>query len=144
MAAPGIRVGQVWQDADRRSRNRTIRVDAVDATHVDATIMSDDLGKQRIGRHTRIAKARMKPTSTGYRLIADAPEWEAVLLDGRHEWWGIRNIPTGQLIAAMSGAPARWTTKALAEEDVVALGRDERPTRSLDMVPTVGDPFRSE
>jgi hypothetical protein len=71
MDTPGFRVGQRWQDCDKRSRNRVIEITKVDATHVDAKIVSDDLGPQRIGRNTRIAKARMKPTSTGYRLVSE-------------------------------------------------------------------------
>lgn len=134
MDTPGFRVGQRWQDCDKRSRNRVVEITNVDAAHVDAKIVSDDLGPQRIGRNTRIARARMKPTSTGYRLLADTPDWETVLLDGRHEWWGIRHIPTARCIARWDGTPARWTTKALADEDAAALGRGEKATRSLDIL----------
>jgi hypothetical protein len=76
METPGIRVGQRWRDNDKRSRNRVIEIIAVDATHIDAKIVSDDLGPQRVGRKTRIAKARLKPTSTGYRLVSE-PDGDA-------------------------------------------------------------------
>ena len=140
MDTPGIRAGQTYRDLDKHALNHTIRIDRLDANNAEATILSDGRGPMRIGRHTSVPLAKLR---TSWQLLADAPDWETVLLDGRHEWWGIRHIPTGQHIAALSGAPARWTEKRLAEEDVAALARDERPSKSLDMLPTVGDPFRS-
>lgn len=83
----------------------------------------------RAGRHTSVPIAKLR---TGWELVSDAPDWEVVLLDGRHEWWGIRNIPTGRHIARWDGTPARWTSAALAGVDVDALGRGEKATRSLD------------
>lgn len=89
-AAEGsVRVGSVWADNDWRATGRTLRVDAVDydvrrgqrvavctvvtnTTHVQADL---DAGRHwaadRRGRTTRIAVERMRPTSTGYRLVSE-------------------------------------------------------------------------
>lgn len=140
MGTPGIRPGQTYRDLDKHALNRTIRIDRLNHNNAEATILTDDRNPKRAGRNTSVPIAKL---GTGWEMVADAPDWEPVLLDGRHEWWGIRHIATGQFIAALSGAPARWTKQQLAEEDAAALGRDERPTRSHDMLRTAGDPFRS-
>jgi hypothetical protein len=131
MDTPGIRAGQTYRDLDRHALNRTIRIDRLNLTIADATILTDGRNPKRIGRHTSIPIANL---GTRWELLADAPEWEAVELDDRHGWWGIRHIPTGQHIARWDGTPARWTTRALADEDVAALGRGENATRSLDIL----------
>lgn len=128
---PGVRVGQTYRDLDKHSKNRTVRIDAASATYVDATILTDDRGPHRVGRKTSIPVARIP---AGWELVADTPDWEPVLLDERHDWWGIRHIATQQWIARWDGTPARWTTKALAEEDVAALGRGDKPGQSLDII----------
>lgn len=128
---PGIRVGQTYRDLDKHSKNRTVRIDAANAIYADATILTDDRGPHRVGRKTSIPVARIP---TGWQLLADAPDWEVVVLDGRHEWWGIRHIATARHIARWDGTPARWTSKALADEDAAALGRGEKAVRSLDIL----------
>lgn len=57
-----VKVGQVWQDNDKRSSYRKGRVIAVSDTHARM-----DWGTTK----TSIKLTRFKPTSTGYRLIED-------------------------------------------------------------------------
>lgn len=64
---PDVKVGQVWEDNDPRTYKRPLRVLSLDDTH--ATVQSPS----GMGRVTRIRLDRFKPTSTGYRLIKDAP-----------------------------------------------------------------------
>jgi hypothetical protein len=71
---PAVRVGQVWQDADKRGYGRRVRVVEVDATHAVVELFvgrgtGNDQAKP--GRRTRIRLDRFRPTSTGYRLIQD-------------------------------------------------------------------------
>lgn len=92
----GVRPGQFWADADPRSAGRTLRVDWVTGDGVICTIITNTTVAQeqidswlrkhpsgspkcpraqdRRGKTTRIALARFRPTSTGYRLIHDAPD----------------------------------------------------------------------
>jgi hypothetical protein len=70
-AFPEVRVGQVWADNDSRSSGRTLRVDAVDVRYAYCTVLTAGEPGGRTGRHTRIALERMRPTSTGYRLVGD-------------------------------------------------------------------------
>jgi hypothetical protein len=70
-----VRPGQIWADNDKRSEGRHIRVLEVDDTHatvvqVDIRGMVDSRTRQR---QTRIRLDRFRPTSTGYRLVQDAP-----------------------------------------------------------------------
>jgi hypothetical protein len=87
---PAIRTGQIWADNDKRNKGRTLRVDHVTTTldgepfKVFCTILtnSDEVQASldahpnsyidRRGKQTAIDVSRMRPTSTGYRLIQDA------------------------------------------------------------------------
>ncbi|MFI2664860.1 DUF6354 family protein [Micromonospora carbonacea] len=84
--SPTVRPGQIWEDNDYRAKGRTLRVDAVDDTHAECTVLTDrttatyrhpggyvhQLGSTAtVGRKTRIARRRFRPTSTGYRLVQD-------------------------------------------------------------------------
>ncbi|MET8985880.1 hypothetical protein ABZW49_10565 [Nonomuraea wenchangensis] len=93
---PDVRPGQVWADNDERSAGRTLRVDAIEGDKAVCTVLtnSDDTQKhldayERPGRSRypsgpllrdtrgkvrRISLSRFRPTSTGYRLIADSPK----------------------------------------------------------------------
>lgn len=89
-AEDAVRVGQVWADNDTRAKGRTLRVLAVEhdarmgkdvalcrvLTNSDDTQQDLDRGRpwatDRRGRTTRIAVERMRPTSTGYRLVSEA------------------------------------------------------------------------
>lgn len=72
--SPTVRVHQVWADNDRRAAGRKVRVVEVDDTHAtveQADSRAHDRGHP--GRRTRIRLDRFRPTSTGYRLLVDAP-----------------------------------------------------------------------
>jgi hypothetical protein len=92
MEQPDVRVGQIYADNDPRSEGRTLRVDDVrpgtdgrpvavctiltNSAEVQAALddpTSGYRGQDPRGRQTRIAVRRMAPTSTGYRLVQDAP-----------------------------------------------------------------------
>ena len=71
-----VRPGQVWADNDKRSAGRQVRIVEVDATHALVELhiprgIGDDHAKP--GRRTRIRLDRFRPTTTGYRLVEDAP-----------------------------------------------------------------------
>lgn len=57
-----IQVGQVWEDADPRSRGRYLVVEAVEEGYVGCQVL-------KTGKKTRICRNRFKPSSTGYRLL---------------------------------------------------------------------------
>lgn len=65
-------VGQVWADNDWRSEGRTVRIVSVGASRVIAEVLTERFGKvPRSKRQTRILISRLRPNSTGYRLIQD-------------------------------------------------------------------------
>ncbi len=72
-----VRPGQIWQDNDPRAHDRTVRVVEITDTHAIVALhtprgVSDDHAKP--GRRTRIRLDRFRPTSTGYRLVQEAPD----------------------------------------------------------------------
>lgn len=82
---PDVRPTQIWADNDARSEGRTLRVDTIEdvrycggASHLTAicTVLTpaNAYPTGRAGHQVRIRVSRMKPTSTGYRLVQDAPE----------------------------------------------------------------------
>lgn len=75
--------GQIWADNDKRVEGRQIRVDSIDGRFANCTVTQDaapnpktrverPAGHTNVGKTTRIALERFKPTSTGYRLIPAA------------------------------------------------------------------------
>jgi hypothetical protein len=76
-----VKPGQVWADQDPRSAGRTLRVDRIEGTKAVCTVLTNIGNTQwRIehgnraardmrGKTTRIALARFKPASNGYRLV---------------------------------------------------------------------------
>lgn len=70
-----VRVGQIWQDNDPRiaemkKGRRLISVTAVGDTHATVeTWYEDEIGKN--SRTGRVRLNRFRPSSTGYKLIAD-------------------------------------------------------------------------
>lgn len=60
-----LAVGQIWEDIDPRGRRRFRVVDLTAGHAVVETLSS--------GRRSRIMRTRFRPTSTGYRLIEQAP-----------------------------------------------------------------------
>ncbi|MER6010207.1 hypothetical protein [Streptomyces bluensis] len=73
MTRPDVQVGQVWADNDERSAGRTVRVDEVDSRYAYCTVLTSAAPGGRTGQRTRIALERMRPTSTGYRLLDSMP-----------------------------------------------------------------------
>lgn len=81
-----VRPGQIWTDNDPRSTGRTIRVERIFRDQALCTILTngdgvqrrldrgDSLVRDRRGKQTSISLVRFCPTSTGYRLVADAPQ----------------------------------------------------------------------
>jgi hypothetical protein len=71
-ATHGVKIGQLWQDNDPRYKKvRTLRIDE---------LWVNSRGELRArchvletGRAAFIAVRRFKPTSTGYRLVKEAP-----------------------------------------------------------------------
>ena len=86
---PDVRPGQVWADNDPRAAGRRIRVASLDGDYANCTVVQDRIdpepphsrpgrgierppGHSNVGRPTRIAIERFRPTSSGYRLVTDA------------------------------------------------------------------------
>ena len=61
---PVVKVGQVWQDCDKRSYGRRVRVVRVEDPYVYVEAVAT-------GRKARLMLRRMRPTSTGFRLVED-------------------------------------------------------------------------
>lgn len=59
---PDVRVGDVWEDCDKRVDGRRLTVTAVDEAHVTCTTFAK-------GRISRIKRSRFVPISTGYKLV---------------------------------------------------------------------------
>jgi hypothetical protein len=59
-----VKVGQVWEDMDWRIKGRRLRVYSVGDDY--ARVENVETGKR-----TRIKVKRLKPGSTGYRLVED-------------------------------------------------------------------------
>ncbi|WP_030506393.1 DUF6354 family protein [Microbispora rosea] len=73
---PDVKPGQIWQDCDKRSSGRKVRVIAVGETH--ATVEQVVTGRTtRQPRQSRIRLDRFRPTSTGYRLVSDGEARDA-------------------------------------------------------------------
>jgi hypothetical protein len=83
---PEVKVGQVWADNDSRAQGRTLRVEAIDGDKAVCIVLTNyaevqeslDLGKTNLrdarGKKVRIKLSRMRPTSTGYRLVKNVGE----------------------------------------------------------------------
>lgn len=81
-----VKVGQVWADNDKRAAARTLKVIRVEADTRKGVakpgeavavceVLTDRkdvaVGQSQVGRIVRIRVDRMRPTSTGYRLVAN-------------------------------------------------------------------------
>lgn len=67
-----VAVGQVWADNDWRSRGRTVRIVAIEKNKVLVETITGIGGKPVAKRRpTRILLNRLRPNSTGYRLVSD-------------------------------------------------------------------------
>lgn len=63
----GIKVGQIWQDNDKRMNGRQIKVISIEGAYAFCR------HPQGIGRPVRIRLDRFRPTSTGFVLISEQP-----------------------------------------------------------------------
>lgn len=71
---PTVHPGQTWADNDPRSEGRTLRVDAVDDGRAVCTVLTDVGGTPAPPRKPSLIRlGRFRATSTGYRLVQDAP-----------------------------------------------------------------------
>jgi hypothetical protein len=81
-----VRPGQTWADCDPRCEGRTLRVEAIEQIwygsgemralidYAVCLVLTRIGGKPATSRRvTRIRVSNMRPTSTGYRLVADVP-----------------------------------------------------------------------
>jgi hypothetical protein len=77
-----VKPGQIWADNDKRQQGRTLLVERVDGDRALCRILTNrDVVQRDIERHyaagmqdrhgktVSVAVARMRPTSTGYRLV---------------------------------------------------------------------------
>jgi hypothetical protein len=91
---PDVRPGQIWADNDKRSKGRTLQVDQIISdrtsgdlvavckilTNADSTQRELDdpkilwSSRDMRGQRVRVKVSRMRPTSTGYRLMQDVPQ----------------------------------------------------------------------
>jgi hypothetical protein len=72
--SPAVKVGQIWEDNDPRMEGRRVRVTAIDDTHATVVLCQPrpPVSSAKPGRRTRIRLDRFRPTSTGYRYVADS------------------------------------------------------------------------
>ncbi len=71
---PVPKIGQIWADNDPRSKGRTIRIVSVNERFVQAETLTPAKGyisETSTGRITRIRVDRLRPSTTGYRLMQD-------------------------------------------------------------------------
>ncbi len=71
-----VKIGQVWQDCDKRFPDRRIKVHSfitdANGAPTHARLLTQDArgpGGWSVGPTTKISIRRMKPGSTGYRLV---------------------------------------------------------------------------
>lgn len=68
-----VKPGQVWEDCDWRNVGRRVRVESVDVSYAHCvTVMETGGVVAARPRKTRILLERMRPMSTGFRLVEDA------------------------------------------------------------------------
>lgn len=82
--------GQIWADNDRRATGRTIRIDRITNGTATCTVLTNRAAAQdeldrgqtyltdRRGTTVRVRLDRLRPTSTGYRLIQHADGTKAL------------------------------------------------------------------
>jgi hypothetical protein len=63
-----VKIGQVWEDCDRRTRGKNPRLLTVVAIETDGQMVKV---KSSRGPTTWIKASRLKPGSTGYKLVKD-------------------------------------------------------------------------
>jgi hypothetical protein len=70
---PDVKVGQVWEDNDKRSKGRFIRVMRVGLRVALCGVWYDQCGRITPRRNVVIQLRRFRSNSTGYRLVQDVP-----------------------------------------------------------------------
>lgn len=68
--ASEIKPGQIWADDDPRNQGRLLEVVSIGETHVQLRETVDRVGNPS-DRLSKVQIRRMKPGSTGYRLVQD-------------------------------------------------------------------------
>jgi hypoxanthine-guanine phosphoribosyltransferase len=65
--------GQVWADCDSRCRGRTVLIERVEDIYAYGVVLTSAEGAivDNRGRKVRLAIQRMRPTSSGWRLVPD-------------------------------------------------------------------------
>lgn len=72
MRTPEVKVGQVWKDNDKRGPDRYLKILQLIPGERVLVRECNKNGSMFIGvRHTEISIRRLRPTSTGYRLISE-------------------------------------------------------------------------
>lgn len=73
---PTVRPGQVWADNDPRMQGRTIEILSItqDRVMVKTLTTARNSVNAKVGATRPIRLDRLRPTSTGYRLVSEAPE----------------------------------------------------------------------
>lgn len=69
---PDVRVGDIWDDNDKRTPRR-LEVVSIITTIGPPSAHRVRLRNIETGKETVVSRARMRPTSTGYRLTERAP-----------------------------------------------------------------------
>lgn len=82
--APDVHPGQTWADNDPRNAGRTLLVERIEDGRAVCTVLTDSDaqrkliaqwgGRSMVGKTRLIRLDRMRPTSTGYRLVEDVSE----------------------------------------------------------------------
>lgn len=78
-----VRPGQVWADNDWRARGQTIIVRSITAGYATCEVLTErdevlaallvPRRRRAVGTTTTSRLARFRPSSTGYRLVQEAP-----------------------------------------------------------------------
>jgi hypothetical protein len=73
MDQPDVRPNQVWADCDSRCKGRTVAINRVDGIYAYGVVLTNAEGAivDNRGRKVRLAIQRMKPTSSGWRLVEE-------------------------------------------------------------------------
>ena len=76
---PTVRVGQVWRSTDPREHDRRIVIEELSTSIMSREPIAHartlvDRNGDKTGRRTRIAVRRLRPGSTGYEMVEEAPD----------------------------------------------------------------------